>query len=102
MKLFPKLALTISSLVLISTVGLSLTFYWMEERSLRQQADQERRAVLGNLVHMGEESFWTNDDLLIIKYTGGVKKGNPSIVSASVVDAQGDILAHSEPTQIGK
>ena len=102
MKLFPKLALTMSCLVLLTTVGLSLTFYWMEERSLRHQADQERRAVLGNLVHMVEESFLTNDDLLLIKYTGWVQKWNPSIVSASVVDAQGDILAHSEPRRIGQ
>ena len=32
----------------------------------------------------------------------GCGKWNPSIVSASVVDAQGRILAHSEPEQIGK
>ena len=102
MKLYPKLALMVSALLLLSTLALSLTFYWMEERSLRHQADQERRAVLGNLVHMAEESFLTNDDLLLIKYTGWVQKWNPSIVSASVVDAHGGILAHSEPTQIGK
>ena len=74
MKLFPKLALTISSLVLISTVGLSFTFYWIEDHSIRQQADQERRAVLSNLVHMAEESFLTSDDLLLIKYTGWILK----------------------------
>jgi signal transduction histidine kinase len=102
MKLYPKLALTVAALLILSTLGLSLTFYWMEERSLRQQADQERRAVLGNLAHMAEESFLTNDDLLLIKYTGWMQKWNPSIVSASVVDAHGGILAHSEPTQIGK
>jgi len=102
MKLFPKLAFTMSGLVLLSTVALSFTFYWMEERSLRHHADAERRAVLGNLVHMTEESFLTNDDLLLIKYTAWIQKWNPSIVSASVVDAHGGILAHSQPTQIGK
>jgi signal transduction histidine kinase len=102
MKLFPKLALTVSSLVLLSTVGLSLSFYWIEDHSIRQQAEQERRAVLGNLTHMAEESFLTDDDLLLIKYAGWIPTWNPSIVSASVVDAHGIVLADSEPRRIGK
>lgn len=102
MKLFPKLALAVAGLVLLATLGLSLTFYWIEDHSIRQHADQERHAVLNNLVHMAEESFLTNDDLLLIKYAGWIQKWNPSITSASVVDAHGTVIAHSQPTQIGK
>ncbi len=102
MKLFPKLALTISSLLIGTTVCLSLSFYIAERRSIRFQAEQERRALLQNLVHITQESFLTNDDLLLIKYTRWLQKWNPSLVSASVVDTHGEILSHSEPSQIGQ
>lgn len=102
MKLFPKLALGITALLLVSTLGLSLSFYWIEERSLRTQAGAARAAVLQNLVHMTQESFLANDDLLLIKYAGWLRKWNPSVVSASVVAPDGDVIAHSEPGHLGK
>src|ERR1035438_5437108 len=102
MKLFPKLALTISSLLIGTTACLSLSFYVAERRAIRAEADQERRALLQNLVHIAQESFLTNDDLLLVKYTRWLQKWNPSLVSASVVSPQGEVLAHSEPSQIGK
>ncbi|HVO33132.1 MAG TPA: histidine kinase dimerization/phospho-acceptor domain-containing protein, partial [Elusimicrobiota bacterium] len=101
MKLFPKLSLTVAALVTGTTVGLTLAFYVMEERSIARQADSERRLVLQNLVHMAQESFLTNDDLLLVKYTGLLAKWNPALVSASVVSPAGDIIAHSEPQRIG-
>src|ERR1700682_5331085 len=102
MKLFQKLALTISTLLLMTIVVLSISFYFAERHSIRAQADQERRALLQNLVHITQESFLTNDDLLIVKYTRWLQKWNPSLVSASVVSPGGEVLAHSEPNQIGK
>jgi signal transduction histidine kinase len=44
----------------------------------------------------------TNDDLLLVKYTRWLQKWTPSLISASVVSPQGDVLAHSEPSQIGQ
>src|SRR5258708_7172125 len=102
MKLFPKLALTVSTLLIGTTLCLSLSFYFAERRSIRAEADQERRALLQNLVHITQESFLTNDDLLLVKYTRWLQKWNPSLVSASVVSPTGEVLAHSEPSQIGK
>src|SRR5580765_8790664 len=102
MKLFPKLALTVSALLIGTTVCLSLSFYLAERRAIRAEADQERHALLQNLVHITQESFLTNDDLLLVKYTRWLQKWNPSLVSASVVSPQGEVLAHSEPSQIGK
>jgi len=102
MKLFPKLTLGIGGLILGVTLALSLSFYWREERSLREQGDAERRGILRNLVLIAQESFLTNDDLLLIKYAGWLQKWNPTITSASVVDQNGDVLAHSEPARIGK
>jgi signal transduction histidine kinase len=102
MKLFPKLALTISALLVGATLALSASFYLAERRSIRAEADQERRALLQNLVHITQESFLTNDDLLLVKYTGWLRKWNPSLVSVSVVSPKGEVLAHSEPDQIGK
>src|SRR5467141_3064257 len=102
MKLFPKLALAVSALLVGTTLALSVSFYLAERRSIRAQADQERRALLQNLVHITQESFLTNDDLLMVKYTGWLQKWNPSLVSASVVSPKGEVLAHSEPSQIGK
>jgi len=102
MKLFPKLALTISALLVGATLALSATFYVAERRSIRAEADQERRALLQNLVHITQESFLSNDDLLLVKYTRWLQEWNPSLVSASVVSPRGEVLAHSEPSQIGK
>lgn len=102
MNLFPKLALAVSGLLIGTTLCLSLSFYWAERRSIRAEADQERHALLQNLVHIAQESFLTNDDLLLVKYTRWLQKWNPSLVSASVVSPQGEVLAHSEPSQIGK
>jgi signal transduction histidine kinase len=102
MKLFPKLALTVSGLLIGTILCLSLSFYLAERRAIRAQADQERHALLQNLVHIAQESFLTNDDLLLVKYTRWLLKWNPSLMSASVVSPQGEILAHSEPSQIGK
>jgi len=102
MKLFPKLALTVSGLLIGTTVCLSLSFYWAQRRAIRAEADQERHLLLQNLVHIAQESFLTNDDLLLVKYTRWLQKWNPSLVSASVVSPQGEVLAHSEPSQIGQ
>src|SRR5476651_38028 len=102
MKLFPKLALTVSLLLIGTTVCLSLSFYFAERRLIRAEADQERRALLQNLTHIAQESLLTNDDLLLVKYTRWLQKWNPSLVSASVVSPQGEVLSHSEPDQIGK
>src|SRR5437762_1028055 len=102
MKLFPKLALLVSTLLVGTTLCLSLSFYWAERRSIRLEADQERRAIVQNLVHITQESLLTNDDLLLVKYTRWVQHWNPTVVSASVVSPEGEILAHSIPSQIGK
>src|SRR5579864_4812699 len=102
MKLFPKLALAVSVLVIGTTLCLSVSFYFAERRSIRVEADQERHVLLQNLVHIAQESFLTNDDLLLVKYTRWLQKWNPSLVSASVVSPKGEVLAHSEPSQIGK
>ncbi len=102
MKLFPKLALSVSVLLVGTTLCLSISFYLAERRSIRAEADLERHALLQNLVHITQESFLTNDDLLLVKYTRWLQKWNPSLVSASVVSPTGEVLAHSEPSQIGK
>ncbi len=102
MKLFPKLALTVSGLLIGAIVVLSLSFYWAEARQIRQEVRQEQKAVLGNLVHIAQESFLTNDDLLLVKYAGWIRQWNPAMMSASVVDSSGMVLAHSEPGRISR
>src|SRR3954466_8247704 len=101
-KLYPKLTLTFSALLISSIVCLSASFYWSEQRSIRAQATAEQQAILQNLVHIAEEAFLTTDDLLLVKYTHWLAKWNPSMISASVADPQGRVIAHSEPSQIGK
>lgn len=102
MKLFPKLALMVSGLLIGTTVCLSGAFYLSERRSIEREADQERRALLQNLVHIAQESFLTNDDLLLVKYAGWLQKWNPALISASVAGTQDEVLAHSDPARIGK
>src|ERR1035441_3878240 len=91
MKLFPKLASAVSGLLIGTTACLSFSFYIAERRAIRAEADQERHALLQNLVHISQESFLTNDDLLLVKYTRWLQKWNPSLVSASVVSPQGEV-----------
>lgn len=101
MKLFPKLALMVSGLLLGSILSVSLSYYWAEQREIRQEAHLEEQRVLQNLVHISEEGALANDDLLVVKYARMLPKWNPALVSASVVNPQGQIVAHSEPERIG-
>jgi signal transduction histidine kinase len=101
-KLFPKLTFAFLGLLMTAIVSLSGSFYWAEQRSIRAQASAEQRAILQNLVHIAQESLLTNDDLLLVKYTGWLAKWNPGMIHASVVDTQGRVMANSEPSLIGK
>lgn len=101
MKLFPKLALTISGLLAASILALCAAFFVAERRTIRAQASDERRALLQNLAHITREALISGDDLLLVKYTRWMQRWNPSIISLSVVSPQGKILAHSEPDHIG-
>jgi len=102
MRLFPKLSLAFSGLLIGAIVCLSGSFYWAEQRSIRAEANAEQQAILQNLVHIAQESYLTNDDLLLVKYTHWLSKWNPEMISARVVDTQGQVIAHSEPDRIGK
>jgi len=81
---------------------LSLSYYWTEQYEIRQQAQLDQQRVLQNLTHIAEESFLSNDDLLLVKYVHLLPKWNSAMVSASVVGPTGEILAHSEPQRIGQ
>jgi len=101
MKLFPKLALMVSGLLLGTILSVSLSYYWAEQREIRQEAHREEQRVLQTLVHIAEEASLANDDLLLVKYARMLPKWNPAMESASVVDSQGRIVANSEPEMIG-
>lgn len=101
MKLFPKLAFSIASLLLLTTAGLSATYYFIEQRTIHRAAEEQRRDILRHLAHITQEAFLSNDDLLLVKYTGWLQKSNPCLLSASVVDPQGRVLAHNQPERIG-
>jgi len=102
MRLFPKLTLAFSGLLLLTVVSLSGSIYWSEQRAVFNRANAEQRAVVQNLVHMAQESFLTNDDLLLVKYIHALGKWNPAMISASIADSEGQVIAHSEPNLIGK
>jgi signal transduction histidine kinase len=102
MKLFPKLALLVSALFLGAIAALGSLYYWTERRQIQEEVHAEQQKLLLNLVHISQESFLTGDDLLLIKYTRWLQKWNPTLVSASVTNAEGQVLAHSEPKQIGQ
>jgi len=101
MKLFPKLACLVSVLLLGAIASVSTLYYWTQEREIRQELRTEEDGVLQNLVHMAQESFVSNDDLLLVKYTTLLPKWNPAIMAAEFVRPDGHILAHSEPGRIG-
>jgi signal transduction histidine kinase len=101
MKLFPKLAWSVSGLLVTTILALSVSFYMTERHSLQTQASRERNALLQNVVHITQEALLTEDDLLLVKYTQWLQKWNPSLSQISVVSQEGTVLAHSEPRRIG-
>src|SRR6187401_3112088 len=100
MKLFPRLVLAVSGLLLGTLSCTTFFFYWAERRYMQVEAGLERQAVLNNLTHIAQESYVLNDDLLLVKYVRWIAKWNPTLVSVSVMDSQGDVIAHSEPSRI--
>src|ERR1022692_532468 len=102
MRLFPKLALLVSGLLLAAVVGLSALYYLSEERLIRQEAQAHQQELLQNLVLIAQDAYFSADDLLLATYTHSLLKWNPELISASVVDPHGRIKAHSEPHNIGK
>lgn len=102
MKLFAKLSLMVSGLLLGTILVLSLSYYWSEQREIRQQAQRDQERVLQNLAHIARESFLAGDDLLLVKYARLLPKWNPTMLSASVLGPDGQILAHTEPERIGQ
>lgn len=102
MRLFPKLALAISALVIGTVVSVTACFYWVEQRHMRQEAQAERKVLLQSLCQIAAESFLTEDDLLLVKYTRWLAESHPFIVSASVMDMQGRVRSHSQPARIGQ
>jgi signal transduction histidine kinase len=102
MKLFPKLALVVSGLVVGSILTVSVWMYSHEKRDVEEHARQEQQAVLQNLVNMAEEAIVAYDDLMLVKYIQLLQQWNPSLTSASVVGPHGEILAHSEISRIGR
>lgn len=91
----------VSGLLLGMIFILSLSYYWSEEREIRQELRTEQERDLTNLAHIAEESFLANDDLLLVKYASLLPKWNPAMTSASVTNRAGRILANSRPDRIG-
>src|ERR1017187_9001340 len=102
MRLFPKLALLVSGLLLGAILCLSALYYWSEERQIRQDAKAQQQSLLQSLVHIAQQAFVANDDLLMAKYAHLLLKWNPDMLSASVIDTNGHIRAHSDPRRFGQ
>jgi len=102
MRLFPKLALLVSGLLLGAILCLSALYYWSEERQIRQDAQTQQQSLLQSLVHIAQQAFVADDDLLMAKYAHLLLKWNPDLLSASVVDTNGHIRAHSDPRRFGQ
>ncbi len=102
MRLFPKLALMVSGLLLAAILCLSALYYWSEERQIRQDARAQQQSLLQSLVHIAQQAFVADDDLLMAKYAHLLLTWNPEMLSASVIDTKGHIRAHSDPQRFGQ
>jgi signal transduction histidine kinase len=102
MKLFPKLALLVSGLLLGAILYVSISYYRGEAREIQEQTEQEERQTLQNLTHIAGEAFLTEDDLLLVEYIRLLVRQNLEMASASVVDTRGQIRAHSDIHRIGQ
>ena len=65
MRLFPKLALLVSGLLLAAIVGLSALYYWSEQKLIRQQAEAHQEELLQNLVLIAQDAYFSTDDIQI-------------------------------------
>lgn len=101
MKLFPKWVLLFFTLLIGTSAGLGWVFYRNSEQQILDRADSERQTLLKNLSHMTRESLLTNDDLLLINYTGSLLQWNPFLVSAWVATESQEIVAHTDPSLLG-
>jgi signal transduction histidine kinase len=92
----------VSGLLLAAIVSLSTLYYWSQERLIRQEAQARQDELLQNLVLIAQDAYFSTDEILLATYTHWLQKKNPELISASVVDPHGKVLAHSEPRRIGK
>lgn len=101
MALFPKLATAISLLLTAALGVLSFSMYRAEVAAIQRQNQIDQQSQLASLIHIAQESLLSNDDLLLVKYARWLARSSPAMTRASVVDSEGDVLAHSEPSRIG-
>ena len=97
MRLFPKLALMVSGLLLTVILCLSSLYYWNQVRQIRQDAQAQQQSLLQSLVHIAQQAFVADDDLLMAKFAHLLLTWNPDMLSSSVIDVNGHIRAHSDP-----
>src|ERR1039457_1684847 len=98
MRLFPKLALLVSGLLLAAIVGLSALYYWSEQKLIRQQAQVHQQELLQNLVLIAQDAYFSTDDILLAIYAHSLLKWNPELISASAVEQE--IGEHTSELQL--
>jgi len=78
-------------------IGTTGFLYYAEKKLLAEQLKNYQQSIITGLAQIVRESILTGDELILINYVNLVKKTDPCIDSAFVVDSKNIIIAHSDP-----
>ena len=97
-----KFAIFISFITLLMVGGTTWFLYYAEKNLISEQLKNYQQSIITGFAQIVKESTLTGDELILINYVNLVKKTDPCVESAFVVDLKGVIVAHSDPKLMKK
>lgn len=95
-----KFIIFVSVLIVIIVVGVSGFLYFAESKVLKREARLSQTATIKGLAQICREALLVNDDLLLFNYLNLLKNTNKAVVYGAVLNAENQILAHTDATKI--
>ncbi|MCG2724828.1 MAG: HAMP domain-containing histidine kinase [Elusimicrobia bacterium] len=90
-----KLMLTIDGLIAITLLMFGFLIYTSEKQLLLKQVSINHQTIVDSLLEVANESLLSEDDLMLISYTLGLKK-NINELEFAYVKSDKTILAHTD------
>ncbi|MBA3066605.1 HAMP domain-containing protein [bacterium] len=102
MKLSSRLSIFSCAIVLFTVIGVSGLLYHTEKKLLLAEIEKRQYTTAERLAGIGREALLVKDDLLLMNYAKLIKKTTEGMVYAFFEDANGIILAHTDPSKISE
>ncbi|NPA80137.1 MAG: SpoIIE family protein phosphatase [Thermotogae bacterium] len=84
-------------LILIVTIGVSTFFITrLVANSIREQVEWRGISLAKFLASQAAEALLQQDDLTLVSVTTGLKRSNPGVIKAVVIDNRGLLVSHSD------